>query len=42
MAVLKGIRDGETSEEEKEAMAEFVGLVDELFGQKDKTNGVEG
>jgi hypothetical protein len=42
MAVLKGIRDTEGDENEKEAMAQFVGLVDELFGQKDKTSGVEG
>lgn len=42
MAVLKEIRDGETQDDEKEAMAQFVGLVDELFAQKDKTSGVEG
>lgn len=42
MAVLKSIRDGEDNQEEKEAMAQFVELVDELFGKKDKKTGVEG
>ena len=42
MAELKGIRDGEGNENEKDAMAQFVGLVDELFGKKDETSGVTG
>ena len=41
MAVLKGIREGENNQSEKDAIAEFVGLVEELFGQKDKMEGVE-
>lgn len=41
MAALKGIREGEDNKSEKDAMAEFVGLVEELFGQKDKMQGVE-
>lgn len=42
MAVLKAIRDGEDNPEEKEAMAQFVEFVEELFGKKDTTSGVEG
>lgn len=42
MAELKGIRDGEGNETEKDAMAQFVGLVDELFGKKDETSDVAG
>lgn len=36
MGLLKGIRDGKERAEDKEGMAEFVQLVDELFGGGDK------
>jgi hypothetical protein len=36
MAELKGIRDGQGKEGEQDAMAEFVGLVEEIFGKHEK------
>ncbi|RMZ74299.1 HIT finger domain [Pyrenophora seminiperda CCB06] len=36
MGVLKEIRSAQTREGDKDAMAQFVGLVDELFGQREK------
>ena len=36
MAELKGIRDGQGKEGEQDAMAEFVGVVEEMFGNHEK------
>ena len=35
MGLLKGIRDGKGREKEKESMAEFVTLVEEIFGENE-------
>jgi hypothetical protein len=34
MKMLKGLREGKKGEEEKEAMAEFVKLLEETFDKK--------
>ncbi|KAF1939166.1 hypothetical protein EJ02DRAFT_352960 [Clathrospora elynae] len=39
MGLLKGIREGNGREKEKESMAEFVALVEELFGQSETKEG---
>ncbi|KAE8848103.1 hypothetical protein PTNB73_01945 [Pyrenophora teres f. teres] len=39
MGVLKEMRSAQASGEEKDAMALFVGLVEELFGQREKVEG---
>ena len=36
MAELKGIRDGQGKEGEQDAIAEFVGLVEERFAKHEK------
>jgi hypothetical protein len=36
MRMLKGLRDGKSGDKEMEGMAAFVGLVDEIFGPKEK------
>jgi hypothetical protein len=36
MRLLKGVRDGNTGEQERDGMAEFAQLVQECFGEKDK------
>lgn len=35
MRLLKGLREGKRGDKEKEAMAEFVTLVQETFGKPD-------
>jgi len=36
MRLLKGLRDGEMGDREKEGMLAFVQLVDEVFGGKEE------
>lgn len=36
MRMLKGLREGKRGNTEKEDIGEFVGLVEKLFGEKDK------
>lgn len=40
MRMLKGLREGKSGDKEMEGMKAFVGLVDEVFGAREK--GEEG
>jgi hypothetical protein len=37
--MLKGLRDGKSGDKEKDGMAAFVQLVEEMFGEGDKMGG---
>lgn len=41
MGLLKGIRDGKGRDQEKEAMAEFVQLLEEVFGDVERQAGAD-
>jgi hypothetical protein len=36
MRLLKGVREGKMGDDEKDGMAEFVTLIEECFGEKEK------
>ncbi len=42
MKIMKSIRDGKGDEKEREGMAEFVRLVEDLFGDGEDKTGEHG